>query len=79
MAGSRSGAPYALARVLVVAAGVADEPMRVYTEGLAGYMCFASLHHAATRTIKESEGTPVKLARYEERPSVRPGEGKKRG
>lgn len=59
-ADSRSGASYALARVLV-AAGIADQPVRVTsdirsgteTQRLRGALDYRSLHWMATRIISE--------------------------
>lgn len=60
---SRSGAPYALARVLV-AAGVPDQPMTVVTTGLAGEAQYRSIHRMAGYTISESASKPAALTRY---------------
>jgi hypothetical protein len=67
IAESRSGAPYALARVLVDI-GIPDQP--VETAGADGIvqMRFTSLHWMATRTIEESASTSIREGRYQERP-----------
>ena len=54
-AATRSGAANKLARDLV-AAGVADQPVRVAQEGLRGYLEHPSLHRMATRTYSEGNG-----------------------
>ena len=63
IARSRSGAPNALARVLVEA-GVADDLMRVYHEGLRGYFEWPSLRKAAARTFSEGASTPLRNLKY---------------
>jgi hypothetical protein len=60
-AASRSGAPLALARVLV-AAGVSDQRVRVYSQGIAGCMRYPSLRRMAGLTARESASQPVHLA-----------------
>ena len=60
---SKSGAPYALARILV-AAGVPDQPMSVVSEGLKGETRYRSIAEMAGRTIVESAREPVYLGRY---------------
>jgi hypothetical protein len=56
---SRSGAAYALARVLV-AAGIPDGPVTT------GRMSWPSLHRMAERTISESAKSPLHSAVYRE-------------
>jgi hypothetical protein len=46
---SRYGISNELARVLV-AAGIADAPMRVHSAGLCGYAAYRSFHESAKRT-----------------------------
>ena len=53
-ASSRSGAPYALARVLV-AAGIENQPMTVFSTGLAGETGY---------TVAENASQPVHVRRY---------------
>ena len=66
---SRSGAPMALARLLV-AAGIPDQPMRVTSAGLAGATLYRSIHRLAGRTIAESAtGRGPKLVRFALRPA----------
>ena len=62
---SRSGAPFALARVMV-AAGCEAAPVEVYTDDYKGCMRYRSLHWMATRTIEESD-RPLTNTRYQER------------
>lgn len=68
---SRSGAPYALARILV-AAGIPDQPMSLVTQGLKGEMRFRSIHRMAGWTVAESSSTPAKLVKWTERPAQPP-------
>jgi hypothetical protein len=60
---SRSGAPYALARLLV-AGGVPDQPMTVDSEGLAGETRYRSIVAMAGRTVEESANVPVRATKY---------------
>ena len=60
---SRNGAPSELARVLVDA-GVADDVMRVYQEGMRGHMEWQSMHQAAGRTFSEGTLTPLRCVKY---------------
>lgn len=60
---SRNGAPNELARMLVEA-GVDDDVMRVYQEGVRGYLEWRSMHHAATRTFSEGALTPLRCVKY---------------
>ena len=62
---SRYGAAYELARVLV-AAGVADRPMRVTYGALKGVLVFASIAEAAKWTIEETATKPAHLVRWED-------------
>lgn len=64
-ASSRSGAPFALARVLV-GAGVPDQPVIVTHEGLRGHVAYRSLHRMAGLTIAESASHPVHLRKWSE-------------
>src|SRR5215472_11901898 len=48
----------------LVAAGVPDAPMHVYTAGLKGCMIWQSFHKAAGRTCEESAAKPVHGARW---------------
>jgi len=61
---SRTGAPYALARILV-AAGIPDDGMVVVSEGLKGETRYRSFHKMAGYTIKE-DVTGIRLGRFEE-------------
>src|SRR4051794_513370 len=60
---SQNGAPNELARVLVDA-GVGDDAMRVYHEGVCGYLEWPSMHQAATRTFSEGSLTPLRCVKY---------------
>jgi hypothetical protein len=62
-AASRSGAPYALARVLV-AAGVLDQPMSVVSQGLKGDARYKSIHKMAGYTIGENATHPMHLTSW---------------
>lgn len=62
---SRRGAPYELARALV-AAGIPDGPMRVYSAPLAGYATYPSMHAAALYTITESARSQASRVRWRE-------------
>jgi len=62
-ASSRSGAPYALARVLV-AAGIEDQPMTVFSTGLAGETRYKSIYRMAGYTVAENASQPVHVRRY---------------
>src|SRR5262249_24518916 len=48
----------------LVADGVPDDEMRIYTAGLKGCMIWRSFHKAAERTIEENASTPVASRRY---------------
>lgn len=63
VARSRRGAPFALARILM-AAGVADQPMQVHSPGIPGYATYASVHRLAAITIVENASVPVRRGRY---------------
>jgi hypothetical protein len=60
---SRHGAPHEMARVLL-AAGIPDAPMQVYTRGLRGETTYRSFHAMADHTFRENAQTPVKRARW---------------
>jgi hypothetical protein len=62
---SRHGAANALARELV-AAGLADQPLEIHYEGLAGTMCYLSFHAAAQLTFVENASTPLRRAPFRE-------------
>jgi hypothetical protein len=62
---ARMGAPHELARILV-AAGIADAPMQVHSQGLAGHMTYRSFHQMAGFTLKENASTPVHRVRWED-------------
>jgi hypothetical protein len=62
---SRNGAPLSLARKLI-AAGVEDQPVRVFSDGTAGYMTYPSLAKMAGRTIAESAKRPVRSEKWSE-------------
>jgi hypothetical protein len=66
IARARHGAPNELARQLV-AAGLADRPMVIRYQGLAGSMTYRSFHAAATWTYGERD-QPLRRVRYRERP-----------
>jgi hypothetical protein len=55
-----------LARKLL-ADGLPDAPMHVYTEGLKGCLVWRSFHKAAERTIEENAQVPVRARRYRPR------------
>ena len=48
----------------LVAVGVPDAPMQVYTAGLKGCLVWRSFHKAAERTIEENAQVPVRSRRY---------------
>jgi hypothetical protein len=75
---SRSGAPFALARVLV-AAGVGDQPVQTIGADGVVRMPWRSLHWMAGRTIQESATFPVREVGYTERPKSLSGEPQYRG
>jgi hypothetical protein len=52
-----------LARQLV-AEGVPDAPMHVYTEGMKGCLVWRSFHKAAERMIEENAQVPARSRRY---------------
>jgi hypothetical protein len=56
---SRNGASNELARVLV-AAGIADQPMAVVQKGLKGELTYRSFHRAAKWTYQETETMPLR-------------------
>jgi hypothetical protein len=64
---SRRGGPFALARLLL-AAGVADQPVLVTHAAMRGQMRYGSLHWMAEQTIEESARKPVHGTRYREFP-----------
>lgn len=68
---SHNGASYALARVLV-AAGISDQPVRVWRAGIAGYMTWPSLHKMALRTIRETATFPIGEVKWSEYRGVTP-------
>jgi len=49
----------------LVADGVLDAPMQVYTEGLKGCMVWRSFHKAAGYTVEETATKPVHMVRWE--------------
>src|SRR5262249_26280251 len=49
----------------LVAAGVPDAPMHVYTAGLKGCLVWRSFHKAAGYTIEETATKPVHMVRWE--------------
>jgi hypothetical protein len=67
---SRSGAPYALARILVEA-GIADQPMVVIAQGIAGETRYRSFHQIAGYTIQESSTVPIHRNRWEPYTGIR--------
>ena len=75
---SRSGAPFALARVLI-AAGVGDQPVQTIGADGVVRMRWPSLFRIAGRTIQESATFPVREVRYTERPKSLSGEPQNRG
>ena len=64
IATSRMAPANDIARQLV-ADGVPDAPMQVYTAGLKGCLVRRSFHKAAGYTFKENAQTPVKRIRWE--------------
>ena len=56
---SRMAAANDIARQLV-ADGIPDEPMQVYTAGLKGCLVWPSFHRAAERNIEENSQVPVR-------------------
>ena len=66
---SRSGAPFSLARQLI-AAGVPDQPVQVYTDGIAGCITYRSLAQMAGLTIGESATVPLRQKKWEERDRI---------
>jgi hypothetical protein len=60
---SRSGAPFALARILV-ATGIEDQSVSVTRTGAAGDITYRSLHRMAELTIAESSTQPVRLTKW---------------
>ena len=63
MATSRMAPANDIARQLV-ADGVPDAPMHVYTAGLEGALVWRSFHKAAERTYRESATEPVRQVRW---------------
>src|SRR5215831_405298 len=61
---SRMAPANEIARQLI-ADGVEDAPMQVYTAGLKGCLIWPSFHKAAGYTFKENAQTPVKRVRWE--------------
>src|SRR5262252_2708438 len=59
---SRTAPANEIARQLV-ADGIPDAPMHVYTAGLTGCMVWRSFHRAAERTIEENAHVPVRARR----------------
>jgi hypothetical protein len=49
----------------LVADGVSDAPMQVYTAGLRGYLVHRSLYKAAGFTIEDTATKPAHIARWE--------------
>ena len=70
IARSRYGAVNELARQLV-AAGIPDAPMFVYTAGLRGFATIPSFHRAANWTYEESAGVPLHRIPYARRAAAR--------
>jgi hypothetical protein len=66
IARSRHGAPNELARQLV-AAGLADRPIKIHYQGRAGTMTYRSFHAAAAWTYSEGD-QPLRRVRYKEQP-----------
>jgi hypothetical protein len=66
---SRSGAPFELARQLI-AAGVEDQPARVYTDGIKGFITYKSLAKMAELTIAESATKCVRTQKWREYDAV---------
>ena len=64
IATSRMAPANEIARQLV-ADGVPDAPMQIYTVGLKGCLVWRSFHKAAGYTFKENAQTPVKRVRWE--------------
>lgn len=62
---SRSGAPFELARQLV-AVGLPDQPVEIFTQGVRGCVGYRSLHKIATLTIAESATKAVRTAKWSE-------------
>ena len=54
----------------LVADGVPDAPMQVYSEGLKGCLVWRSFFRAAGFTIEEGAATPVRMVRWRD-PAVR--------
>lgn len=65
VARSRSGAPLVLARTLI-GRGVADQPVTVRQDGVAGEMVWPSLAKMAGLTIAESAKVQVSLRKWSE-------------
>jgi hypothetical protein len=61
----RSGAPFRLARVLI-AAGVPDQPVQVYTDGIKGFITYRALAKMAELTIGESAAKFVRAEKWRE-------------
>src|SRR5215472_11736885 len=61
---SRMAPANEIARQLV-ADGVPDAPMQVYTAGLKGCLIWRTFHKAAGYTFKENAQTPVKRVKWE--------------
>jgi hypothetical protein len=80
LAQSRHGAAHALARRLVEA-GIGDAPLRLFTDGLAGYSTWRSFHEMAGYTYAEGDRQPLRRVRYQRREDgVRAAaEGQKQG
>jgi hypothetical protein len=60
---SRRGAPQELARSLVEA-GIADQPVEVFTPPLRGHIGYRSLHAMARTTFTEGKTTSLQRVRY---------------
>src|SRR5215831_20072281 len=60
---SRMAPANEIARQLV-ADGVPDAPMQVYTAGLKGCLIWRTFHKAAERTIEETATKPVHMIRW---------------
>ena len=73
-AASRMAPANDIARQLV-ADGVPDAPMHVYTEGLKGCLVWRSFHKAAERTIEENAQVAVRSRRCRPRQDQQQGVG----
>jgi hypothetical protein len=62
---SRSGAPFELARDLI-SVGAPDQPVQVYTAGIAGCITYRSLAQMAQLTIAEGAAAPIGKRKWSE-------------